>query len=461
MTFSIFRRAVVAATFVLVGSQASAQTAIPTSTSTADGGSSSVTVTGLPTNATGDASLVLNFIGDLGVTNEFVTVTIDGTNVGTFRTTGNGHGGDCIAATQTISIPVATLAPLVSDGQINVGYQATPTVNNFCSATGGTGGNISYQVSGTITYAATTTVAAAATPASAMTERFLANRARSLVQNQPDIVRFVDGRTFGSLNADVSQGNGTFDLQGLVAGPLWGAVRGSFTDSDAGDQTYVLGAIGGHTRIGENAVVGAMLQFDFSDESLNDGSEIDGTGWLVGPYFAAQLGTHQLFADGRLLFGQTDNTITPAGVASSDFDGERILATLALEGRIQRGDLALFPGIDLSYVRDEQDEYIDASSTTVAAQTIEQTEAALGMDFESPLAGTNHMLTGGAAAIYSDTDNDGASVLGFDDEWRGRIDLGYRFDYNERLTAHAETFIDGIGSDTDTYGLALRVDVSF
>ncbi len=77
--------------------------------------------------------------------------------------------------------------------------------------------------------------------------RFLQGRARALVQNQPDVVRFIDGRTAGHFNADVTQNAGEVDLESGAIGPFWVAAQGSWTDSSLGDQSYVLGSFGGHT----------------------------------------------------------------------------------------------------------------------------------------------------------------------------------------------------------------------
>ncbi len=70
-------------------------------------------------------------------------------------------------------------------------------------------------------------------------------------------------------------------------------------------------------------------------------------------------------------------------------------------------------------------------------QSVEQTEVALSLDFETPLPISygDMILTWGASGIWSDTDGTGpsASVVPFDDGWRGRLDLGFRFEQRQWL----------------------------
>ncbi len=439
-------------------------TVIPDVTSTSTGGSGSVTLTGLPTTTTSDASFAFTVNGDLNDVGEFITVTLDGTTIGTVGGFGTGFSTQCMDLPDALTVPQAVLAPLIADGSLIIGYQAESSVNSLSGSPPVDCGGRSFSVSGTVTYTGPPT-APTADAVSANTQ-FLANRARSLVQNQPDVVRFVDGRIGGAFSAEVSQGRGVFDLSTVAAGPVWGAIQGSFTDTDFGDQEYYLGAFGAHFQVGKNAVVGAMLQFDYAEDTLTDGTETSGNGWLIGPYFATQIGDQQLFAEGRLLYGQTDNETSTPGGASGDFDGDRWLASLGLEGRWDQAGYTLLPGVDVSYVRDEQDAYVDSAATAVAAQSISYTDVALGMGIEVPLDGpaAGFIVTGGVAGIWSDTRQTlgGAALTTFDDGVRGRLDLGFRYDGGKGLQSTANVFVDGLGSgDATTVGATLGVFMSF
>ena len=451
-------------------------TPVPLVSSTVAGGSGSTTLTGLPTTSTTDATFSFDFFGDLGGgAGETLAVRLDGVLVGTVDViSANTPGQDCspanvppaTVANTSIIVPQATLLPLISDGQIVVSYQATAGVNNTCPPLLGAPNGSSFGVSGSLTYTGPVVVVPpAAGAASASVSRFLGSRARSLVQNQPDVVRFVDGRTAGNFNAQVTRGNGNLDFLTGANGPFWASLQGSWSDDTAGDQSYVLGSFGGHTHIGSNAIVGAMLQIDYAERSETGVADTEGTGWLVGPYFAAQLGNHPLYLDGRLLYGTTDNAITPSGAAKDKFDGERWLATLGLEGKIQANNLAIFPGIDISYVKDGQDAYVDSTSALIAAQNVEQTEVAFGLDFETPMSGTagDMVLTWGASGIWSETNGSGpsAAIVQFDDGWRGRLDLGFRYEGSVGLRSDANAFVDGLGNGEESYGLSFTVGFTF
>ena len=448
---------------------AAAQTTpVPLVFSTANGGGSgTTTLTGLPTTTTTDATLSLDAFGDLDFTGvETLAVRLDGVLVATITGTPSCTGPGPVSNT-SINVTQAVLTPLIADGQIVVSYQASAGVQQVgCPALLGAPPNASFGVSGSLTYTGPVVVVPpAAGAASASVSRFLGSRARSLVQNQPDVVRFVDGRTAGNFNAQVTRGNGNLDFLTGANGPFWASLQGSWSDDTAGDQSYVLGSFGGHTHIGSNAIVGAMLQIDYAERSETGIADTEGTGWLVGPYFAAQLGNHPLYLDGRLLYGTTDNAITPSGAAKDKFDGERWLATLGLEGKIQANNLAIFPGIDVSYVKDGQDAYVDSTSALIAAQNVEQTEVAFGLDFETPMSGTagDMVLTWGASGIWSETNGSGpsAAIVQFDDGWRGRLDLGFRYEGSVGLRSDANAFVDGLGNGEESYGLSFTVGFTF
>lgn len=448
--------------------------AIPEASSTAPAsGTATVTVTDLPTSSTDDATVTMTLFGDVGFPGESLAISFDGVPVSTI----DGIGGDpaCTTGTQVFTVPQATLAPLIADGAIVVTYQASVGVGNVCNPAGGTGvfggpGAQAFRISGTLAYTGPPPpVTAPESSSGAVVDsntQFLAGRARSLVQNQPNVLRFVDGRIGGAFSAEVTQGRGAFDLSSGAYGPVWGTLQGSTTDTNAGDQDYAIGAFGLHRQLGANAVVGAMVQLDYAQDTLTDGTETSGTGWLVGPYFATQLGAQRVFAEGRLLYGRTDNSAsTPTGV-TGEFDGDRWLANLGLEGQWKQKGFTLIPGLDVSYVEDTQFAYTDSAAAAVAEQSVTYTDVVLGMGVEMPLGGaaSGFIVTGGVAGVWSDTDQSvgAARVHAFDDGIRGRVDLGFRYEGGERLQSTGNLFVDGVGSgDATTVGAELGVYLSF
>ncbi|MDO6591251.1 hypothetical protein DS901_00380 [Loktanella sp. D2R18] len=454
-----------AAPLLLAATAAHAQSvSIPQVHSTVSGGSAITTLTGLPTGTNGDATLDLSLFGDLdyagggSIVAETLTVFLDGVNVGVVGPTGDQCNN---AVNQSLIVDQATLAPLIADGQLDITFQGSSEVTSgLCGSYNGSPSGVSFVVSGTITYDGVTGPAAEEQIAS-----FMENRARALVQNQPDVARFVDGRAGGRLNADVTQGAGSIDFASAARGPVWATLTGSATEFEEGnDQSYFLGAAGAHLSFGENTIVGAMLQMDWAEQDFSNGDKAEGKGWLVGPYFAAQISEHPLFLDGRLLYGKTDNEFTPDGDATDSFDGERWLAMLNLQGRVEMEHFTMFPIISASHVRDTQDAYTDSNSVDIDSQDIEQTEVALGVDFEKPMLSHDLVLVGGLSGIWSDTvgDADSSSAIGNYNGWRGRIDAGVNYSNGAGLNAGLSAFVDGLGEDDlKTVGLSLMLDYQF
>ena len=57
-------------------------------------------------------------------------------------------------------------------------------------------------------------------------------------------------------------------------------------------------------RVSEDLLLGIMASFDWMREDVDEvEGEIDGTGWMVGPYISARLSEH-LFFDGRVAWGR-------------------------------------------------------------------------------------------------------------------------------------------------------------
>ena len=296
---------------------------------------------------------------------------------------------------------------------------------------------------------------------------FMQSRARNLIANQPGLTGFLSGQQRrGKFNAQVSRGVVDLDTQ-MQSGPLWFSLRGSATNYDNGtDNAYALGVIGGHFEINSGLIFGGMLQFDYAKDTMGGGVETRGTGWMAGPYVVAQMGDQPVFFEGRLLYGQTDNKISPFGTFTDRFESERWLAMAAISGSYETERLRIFPRLQLSHSSDKQLAYVDSLSNTVPEQTIRLSELSVGADFEMPLFGdtSGHMLTFGASAIWSRISGGGAATAFITDSegGRGRFDLGYRHVGQNGLTISGDLFVDGIGSGNfTTYGVEIGVSLDF
>tara|TARA_R110001583_G_scaffold182521_1_gene340553 strand:- start:30098 stop:33925 length:3828 start_codon:yes stop_codon:yes gene_type:complete len=294
---------------------------------------------------------------------------------------------------------------------------------------------------------------------------FLQSRATQLLANQPDLIPFLMGQNRGRFNAQVSRGTGHFDIASPAGQPVWMALTGSWSEQAGAETRYVFGALGSHATLSPNMMVGAMLQFDYADQT--DGlARVTGQGWLTGPYVIARSPNHPLYFEGRALYGRSSNDISPYGTYTDQFDTKRWLLQAKLAGKMAYGPTTLRPNVDLSYTSDTQLSYQDGLGNIIPEQRFGLAQAALGLDFEHdvPLTNADLRINGGVSAIWSHSEGSGAasSLEPSSDGWRGRVDLGlsYAFDGGSNLALTG--FYDGIGaSDYESFGVGLAYSIAF
>ena len=303
---------------------------------------------------------------------------------------------------------------------------------------------------------------------------YLASRATALLNNQPGLSDFL------KRDETASDENNEFALHatndrltmngGFIRNGTWGEITGSYTNSETGDTKSVLASFGVHRKFSENLLAGAMLQFDLGDHELPDQTgAIDGTGWLVGPYFAARHNSHPLHFEGRLLYGQSSNDIRfidrKLGTRTGSFDTTRMLAQLRMEGEIALTDREngsqLLPYVDAGWVEEKAAAFTDTTGNRVPGQKVSTGQLELGSNLRMPVA-MNHgamTLTGGLGVIWSNTKG---QHITSDTQGRGRGEIGFSYDLNENVQIDFESFYDGIGtSDYESYGLSLRAEMKF
>lgn len=349
--------------------------------------------------------------------------------------------------------PSVFTATLTTDGTSNV------TVTVAEGAAEDAAGNLSTAASATSTMNSVEI-------ASEMITRFMETRARNLIQNQPRLSGFLRGRRGGQFSAQVTRGHGDFDIQ-TGTGPVWFSLRASATEHESGgDSAYALATFGSHVTLGDGLIVGGMLQLDYAEDDMGGGIRTRGHGWMLGPYVVAQLGDQPLFFEGRLLYGESDNEISPLGSFTDSFESERWLTMVAVEGSYEAEALRYFPRLQFSHAVDTQMAYVDGLSNPVPEQTIRLSELSAGVDFEMPLFGpaSGQLLTWGLSGIWSRVEGDGAASAYIDEteNGRGRIDLGYRFRGDGGLTLTGDLFVDGLGSDDFmSYGAEVALALEF
>ena len=136
------------------------------------------------------------------------------------------------------------------------------------------------------------------------------------------------------------------------------------TDADRGGDFGITYA-GVDYLLTQDVLVGALVSFDTMEEST-DTSTVSGHGWMAGPYMTARLAPN-LYFDGRLAAGKSDNRISPFGAYTDEFPTGRWLSMASLTGEFQRGDWTIRPHASLSYLEERQKSYIDVSVQTTTS----------------------------------------------------------------------------------------------
>ena len=233
----------------------------------------------------------------------------------------------------------------------------------------------------------------------------------------------------------------------------------------------------------ERLHLGGMLQFDRSGTEPDGASgQVNGNGWMVGPYFAIRDGSNPLYFEGRLLYGRASNDVENYAQAQGDpvnasFDSERWLIQGRVEGTFQLDNgMTLIPLADFSHARDEMETFRDGvrngDGGTVAVSKLQ-----LGAEFEIPLetAKGNLMLRPGLRLVVSDVDNVAVAPnaqgelrtvdYGEAAEYRGRIDFRIDYRLEDNIVLGFESFYSGNGkSDQEkfgSYGAGLNLQFEF
>lgn len=305
------------------------------------------------------------------------------------------------------------------------------------------------------------------------TQRIIAqviqSRASQLISSQPNLSGILSGSGSGGFNMDVTQAGGNFHFvsaPGTESG-LWARVNGTWTNEETRETKYAFGALGHHFAASPNILIGGMVEFDFI--SQQDSAEtVEGQGWLAGVYVVTRVPNHPLFIDGRLLYGQTTNDVSPAGTYTDTFETERWLAQVNVSGELQFHATTLIPSVQLVYTTDDQAAYTDGLGNTIPSQGVEIWQAATGLDVRHDVALQNSKasleLTGGIAAIGASTRGTGNSsgVTPSYEGIRARLNMGANYTMENGARHTLETFYDGIGvSSYESYGVQVGFNLAF
>jgi outer membrane autotransporter protein len=238
---------------------------------------------------------------------------------------------------------------------------------------------------------------------------------------------------------------------------LW--VEGHYThfDDDQGkaDRSGRLGVMyfGADYLINPGLLLGALAQFDWMEDSSNTlKSNVDGRGWMAGPYMSARL-SENIFFDARAAWGESDNDISPFGTYEDSFHTKRWLVRGNLTGNWNFGNWRLTPSASVARIEEDQEAYIDSLGISIPGQDL-----ALGRVTFGPEIGYRYFASDGSIiephmALQGlwdfekpDTLTLGSEVVGPDD-FRGKFEAGVMFMMPEGASVRATGSYDGIGSD--------------
>jgi outer membrane autotransporter protein len=251
-------------------------------------------------------------------------------------------------------------------------------------------------------------------------------------------------------------------------------IEGHYTtfDSDYGDGDFGVAYVGADYLVNDNLLVGLLAQFDWTSMEEN-GDDVDGFGWMIGPYMSAEI-VPNVFFDARFAWGQSDNDVTVdlSGIPfSGDFDTDRWLAQAALYGNFTSGNWRLTPEVSVAYIEEKRKSFsvtdnAGLTNTTVGSETLSLGRLTAGPEvayrfdygslvFEPQLA----------VNLIWDFHAQGDEISGvpvYDTDPRGAVELGFGIQADNGWAARFGAKYDGIGaSGFDAYSFNGWLNIPF
>ncbi|KWV92464.1 MULTISPECIES: PKD domain-containing protein [unclassified Erythrobacter] len=242
--------------------------------------------------------------------------------------------------------------------------------------------------------------------------------------------------------------------------------EGSIADVTFGrnEGTFTIGYAGVDYRLDDNLLIGALVQYDRFNSALETfgAGMAEGDGWMAGPYVTARIAP-QLYLDGRIAFGQSDNRVSSLGTSIDGFETDRLFGSGSVIGEFALGEgLTLWPELGVRYIRENVSGYTDSLGVAIPDARIDQGEVTFSprLDYRmttesgwtiAPFGEVEGLFTFGANA-FSPIDNG----------VRARASLGIDTVTPENIRLGLSGFLDGIGEDRfDATGLTATVSFSF
>ena len=252
----------------------------------------------------------------------------------------------------------------------------------------------------------------------------------------------------------------------LMTRPGWDLwIEGQITrysDDEGGrdrDGTFGIVYIGADYALAPGVIVGALVQIDHTDHDIKSDDlrgNIEGTSWMVGPYFGAKISDNLIF-DARAAWGRSTNDIeldsTDSEFRTGDFDMERYLATAKLTGMYHYDGWRISPHVGVAWGNQDSDAFNNS-----IGQSVGSTDVSLGRVTFGPEFGYKQTLEDGSViephiAIEGIWQFDGHEIDFGDstvktDDFRAKVEGGIIYATPDGYKFRAAGSYDGIGDDS-------------
>ena len=225
------------------------------------------------------------------------------------------------------------------------------------------------------------------------------------------------------------------------------------TGSNQADGHFGVLHVGADYIVNPKFLLGVQAQFDtMRMRSTSQAYEIEGKGWMAGPYTTIRL-TEHLFLQARAAAGQSSNTVSPYLTYTDHFVTTRWLASATLVGRWQVDKWQFRPAASVSFIQDVSKAYVDNLGVNIPS-----VKSSLGQFKIGPEASYQHVFESGwtieprvaLQAIWNfASDGKGADFggsLAGPKEIRGRAELGLKVQTRDGVGIDLSGSYDGIGS---------------
>lgn len=273
---------------------------------------------------------------------------------------------------------------------------------------------------------------------------------------------YTNGDLFGFGARPMAQTHGDFPLDVWLSGTY------AHIDNDTAASTVGLLHGGVDFALYPELVIGLMGQMDWTEEE--DDTEhfsASGLGWLVGPYFVAEI-ADGLTWDARYAWGQSDNDIRPFETYEDQFETDRWLASSNLTGGLRLGDLNLRPQLGVIYFEETQKGFTDSNALYIPEKDISLGRLTFSPNVTHSFAApndatliTNWTVTGMWDFETADLVNlDSGIFADSDNDLRARTEFGFLLRMKSGVSFGADGFYDGIGvMDYQAYGGTIKLSI--